>query len=353
MGNTVAATSKDQPLQACDRNYNGAPDEPHLQPAHPPKGNEHSFAPHRVLFLRGHQSVLVVPMTTSQMQRKLATPKEAVAFVQSVQLPRDSDTAPKARGSIDPSAEKPSHAPAAPNKMRSIQGESATVPDATANLRPDRPSATLDGANLVACVAGLDVQSRQDVINSLLLAQLVADQAHDRDQDMEAWYDRYCDVLGNVGWACGSFQFQQHNLHGTKANMQTLVLEVLATIATQDHLAAAKLALDALAKKAERGDRDFQVWNNATQKDGINVFQMSICKGEGATIGLQSAALRVHTQKEDARFLWAGQTRTILQVQAASMNMLLDSTTYSAVRSLVIKKLGHRLAHNLTNLDLA
>ncbi len=244
----------------------------------------------------------------------------------------------------------------APDALGAPVAETDTAPEAeeSAPVSDAEPSAIVDHANLVACVAGLPLQQRQDVIDSLLLAQLAADNSHNRSTAMEAWYGRYCEVLSHIGWACGSFRFRSHKVRGNAAAMATLVLEVLGAIARQDHLATAQKAIKALAAKAkdDPNARTFEVWKSATQDGDVNDFQLSLCHNEGNTVGLASAALRVSTDAENAKFLWAKQSEMDMDIEAASLNMVLNVQVYGSVRDAVVSKLGRRAKDHVAALEL-
>lgn len=74
----------------------------------------------------------------------------------------------------------------------------------------EAPSAKrVDGA-LASFVGGLSDEVQTDVINSLLLAQLAANEAYDSKAETPQWYSKFVSVLSNIGWVTDSFKFQKY-----------------------------------------------------------------------------------------------------------------------------------------------
>jgi hypothetical protein len=76
----------------------------------------------------------------------------------------------------------------------------AASPAAFSEDRPQPASAYVGGASVAAFTDGIYGQQREDLLNSTLLAQLSANQAHAREGDTLDWYAWYRRVLLKLGW---------------------------------------------------------------------------------------------------------------------------------------------------------
>src|SRR3984957_624544 len=75
-------------------------------------------------------------------------------------------------------------------------GDSAELAD----TGPQPHSSFVAAASIVSFADGVSGQQKEDLLNSTLLAQLVANRRCDRERDTLNWYDAYRSVLRGVGW---------------------------------------------------------------------------------------------------------------------------------------------------------
>jgi hypothetical protein len=61
-------------------------------------------------------------------------------------------------------------------------------------------SGAVDGNALICFTDGIDEDAQQDVLNSMLLAQLEANSKYSKDDQFEAWFIHYKAVLNQIGW---------------------------------------------------------------------------------------------------------------------------------------------------------
>ena len=110
--------------------------------------------------------------------------------------------------------------------------------------------AYVDGSSVVSFVGNVDSTARSDVLNSTLLAQLVANKKYDRFEDTKNWYKMYVSVLEKVGWVIQDFNFQQYDIHGANVMVSDVILEVIKSIMSGPEIVAIQAALDALKSQA-------------------------------------------------------------------------------------------------------
>lgn len=91
----------------------------------------------------------------------------------------------------------------------------------------------VDDGSLVSFVAGVSAQHQHDALNSTLLAQLGANKKYDREEQTVKWYKFYRDVLENVAWVVGDFDFTKFKSGSTTFDVDEVVIELLGAIATE------------------------------------------------------------------------------------------------------------------------
>ena len=73
----------------------------------------------------------------------------------------------------------------------------------------------------------LSAQEKEDVLDSILLAQLTASHMYDRDTEYTEWYKIYVKVLIKLGWMVDTYQFFQYNPPDKTINLSEATLTLL------------------------------------------------------------------------------------------------------------------------------
>ena len=83
------------------------------------------------------------------------------------------------------------------------------------------------------------------IADSILLAQLAANKAAGEAQDVFRWYDKYVEVLQNIGWQIRDVDFQTQTVTDKNAGMHKAIIPVITAI-LGPHAAAASIVLSVL-----------------------------------------------------------------------------------------------------------
>src|SRR5205809_492971 len=87
----------------------------------------------------------------------------------------------------------------------------ATTPS-TSELALDtaKNQAALVGSDIISFDEGVTAERREAIIDSSMLAQLVAKKQVADSTEMFAWYDSYFDTLSNIGWVIQERNFAEY-----------------------------------------------------------------------------------------------------------------------------------------------
>ena len=109
------------------------------------------------------------------------------------------------------------------------------------------------GSGLIIAAENVPVQTREDLINCTLFAQLAASGAVSSPQEVAEWYDAYFKTLTALGWAQSDTQFQEYKFSSVNAEAHKAVMQVIAALLGPQAVALAvvKTALDALQSMNE------------------------------------------------------------------------------------------------------
>lgn len=97
-------------------------------------------------------------------------------------------------------------------------------------LETGKDQAAVVGSDIIAFVAGVTAERREAIINSALLAQLVANQeVKDRSRVYE-WYDAYFKVLANIGWVIQQVSWAEYTEQKSEFQAHEAIMRVATTL---------------------------------------------------------------------------------------------------------------------------
>jgi hypothetical protein len=86
------------------------------------------------------------------------------------------------------------------------------------------------GSGLIIAAENVPVQTREDLINCTLFAQLAATGAVSRPKNVAAWYDAYFKALTALGWAQSDTRFQDYEFDSVNAEAHKAIMKVIAVL---------------------------------------------------------------------------------------------------------------------------
>jgi hypothetical protein len=120
-------------------------------------------------------------------------------------------------------------------------------------LRASEAQSLVVGSGLIVAAENVPVQTREDLINCTLFAQLAASGAVPDPKETAQWYNAYFNTLTALGWAQSDTQFQEYRFESKNAEAHEVVMQVIAALLGPQAVALAvvKTALAALQSMNE------------------------------------------------------------------------------------------------------
>jgi len=186
-------------------------------------------------------------------------------------------------------AELPS-APTSDSGLESFEESSHT-----GFLDPGQDQAVAIGAGVMSFMKGIDPARRRAIADSVLLAQLVANQGVPDRERVDDWYEAYFDVLVNLGWIIENRGFSVHEASGRGVEAHEAILAVAATLlgAAPAALAVVNATLEAL-KGLGQDNSWITLFNRDQQNAKAGRFQIALAQedtGAGCTLSMMAFAL--------------------------------------------------------------
>ena len=160
--------------------------------------------------------------------------------------------------------------------------EAVTASDTVgASLDAAKNQAAVVGSDVISFVRGVTAERREAIINSSLLAQLVANkQVSDRSRIYE-WYNAYFDVLTNVGWVVQDRSFAEYHESSRNFEAHKAILAVATALlgAAPTALALVTTTINALQSMNEDAPW-IALFNRESQSAKTARFQVSLVEQE-------------------------------------------------------------------------
>lgn len=211
----------------------------------------------------------------------------------------------------------------------------------------------LDSGILVSFPENADSQSQQDVLISLLFAQLAADASYKRMDDASRWYDMFDNILQNVGWALSNEGVYVNSTLEPTFVMASVALNL---VATNKDLSFSEADIEVLRKA-------FNYFHTLSNEDplvslfygtdydeatkGANLIIASFETADTKETVLKLVMFEIEKSDSDdsaPRFLLhVYSSKSAVANAARTSKMVLNEASFSSVRATILAKLGDRV----------
>ena len=210
-----------------------------------------------------------------------------------------------------------------------------------------------DDGSVMTFVGDITGQARNDVLNSVLLAQLAANHAYDRESDTENWYHKYSEVLENTGWTVPQFEFTEYQASGTEFSMDEALLQLIDNLAgAEDAKKEALKEVVAAVKALENEDGNVELFTDRTTHDGQGNFQVGVASERDGVVNMDIGAIRFDTTQHVTGVLWFTFSTAETKFYDGSEKLVLNDEVYGQVRNAVVDKLGDNAKTYISNIEI-
>lgn len=217
------------------------------------------------------------------------------------------------------------------------------------------PQAVAVASQLVEFTAAVPADTRADLANCLLLAQLAADKASGSPaQDIYRWYDKYVEVLQNTGWRLADVDFQEQLLSADGALVHKEIIPVV-TAFLGPAASTASIVL-AMLESLNAMEAD-QPWITLFQSESQSLqgakFQIALVDRDAqgdATVSLLS--IGIEARQRITQVLFFKLTKQSTRLRKATGSMTMAPATLAAVRDIVRSRVERHVADYVMNVAI-
>jgi hypothetical protein len=202
------------------------------------------------------------------------------------------------------------------------------------------------GSELVAFDKGVPSTFREDLVNSCLLAQLVASASvPDRSRIFE-WYDAYYDGLAEIGWSVDDPDFSIHLGTGDDFEAHEAVQRVLTRSMGEGSAALASIKRSLAAIRAAADAPPAAVFHRETQTANSAHFQIGAVEQDASGPFATLVAFSLQSRVQTAQFLFLRSRTSDVTLRYCSSRMRIDPKTAATMRGPLAERLvAHSTAY--------
>lgn len=201
--------------------------------------------------------------------------------------------------------------------------------------------AAVDMGAVISFVDNLTVQERDDVLDSVQLAQRAAGGEFDRFAETEGWYRRFSQVLQGVGWIVYQDAFVKYDQSSGELKIDKHALQMLASVASANALGVLTQALGALEKMADDSGEIALFTRNSVAGRSGNLQLGAVERGESGVLNLAMGAYYFRSTDKRQKVVFAGWGAEEIELWSSVQKMTLNPDRYALARDAVRAKLGN------------
>lgn len=230
-----------------------------------------------------------------------------------------------------------------------LPASAVLTPSAAADPRySSAASAEVNLSSLLALDGAVSEQSKADVSNSLLFAQLAANAVYDKFTDPESWARKVLEVLTIVGWSMLKDQTGSPYEVASPVNWPELSKDTF----EENYGSRADLVdstIDASAKLSGASPQA-ELWNENTYADGKGIYLLGLGEKEADGDPRLGLLLCWFSLNAEAPGILDWQSGVHFSTEFSMLT--LNTDVYNQVRKQIIKKLGSRISTDIKFLKL-
>lgn len=213
------------------------------------------------------------------------------------------------------------------------------------------PSAAVVAGSIVAFAPGISDQHRQDVLQSLLLAQLAANAKADRQKDPAGWFTAYRGVLEQIAWVVeGSAVVSRYQPPFAKFTVGTVVDDAFRPKLLAEQLPFVTAAIAAFRSGQNSGAQ--LVFECPSHAGGIGNFQVALAGEENGAVTIRLAQISFNAPQHVVQLLQEEFTNAA-QFRVGFLALSMNEEVFAKLRPAIAAKLQDRFEGAVVPLQLS
>lgn len=218
---------------------------------------------------------------------------------------------------------------------------------------PEDQAVTI-GSQIAGFAAAVDPALRPHISNAFLLAQLAANKhlaVHGGSS--RVWYDRYIDVMKNIGWVLEGDAMSTREVKGSKLQVHKEIIPVITTILGPAVAASAAIisVLNGLA--AMNKDTPWiTLFSRESQRATANQFQISYTSIEGGHPLISLVGFELDASGSVTQVLFFKFGATAAKLTHFDVKMSVNSMIFDSVKDVIRARIAAHINKYIADIDI-
>ena len=182
-------------------------------------------------------------------------------------------------------------------------------------------------------------QAREDVLNSMLLAQRAATKAFPEDAQIADWYTLYFDVLQRLGWLITQKDYNTLGESAQALELDKAIFALLKDLLTGQQINVLLKSLELLKSLGEE-DKRLVAFEQNTLTHNRGNFQLGLAEMIHGNVSIFGSGFVLESKKKITKFLFVKFGKNVVQMNLNFFRAELVTSEYAKNRNFVKDKLG-------------
>lgn len=206
-----------------------------------------------------------------------------------------------------------------------------------------KEQASVVGSEVIAFSKGVSAETRSDIANAVLLAQLVAKKTMAEPKtlaEVGAWYDSYFDTLARIGFVIQDRNFAEYRAASDTFEAHEAIIEVASAllVGSPGAIALVKTTLGAL-KKMSADSPWITLFHRESQSANTGRFQVSLVETDATGVFLTLLAFGLEARSGVTQLLFFKFHKNEVNLRHNSGKVSVNADLLSAVRNQIAAKI--------------
>jgi|SRR5580765_1212328 len=238
-------------------------------------------------------------------------------------------------------------------KNLQIENPVATFPSskAVAQIAEGEEQTFLNAKSLVSFVSEVSGQQREDVLNSVLLAQLAANKQFPEETQLIDWYKSFSKALNNLGWTLEGKEFSTFKSATDIFEVENAIVDILTTAFGGTFKTIITKTLASIKGLSDNNGK-ITAFEKNTHSLSKGAFQLGLVKVENGTVSLQLGMFVLTSSNEIKKILFFKSSKDKTRLDYCSQKGTLNEDVYSSVREPIVTKLGQKVTDFISEVEI-
>jgi hypothetical protein len=217
--------------------------------------------------------------------------------------------------------------------------------------RHDVEQALIVDKTLIIFTPPVRRQNRADILESMLFAQMGANNKVPEETNSINWYNAYIDTLSEIGWEVEGGELRNLSTSANDIELHNVIINILTGAFGSCFVRITSTALDRIRSIAGTNGK-IEAFEKNTHTENSDSFQVAVATEESGLVAIRLGTFLITTTDTIKHILFIKLAKEDTSLQYTSSRLTLDKNVYDNTRQLIQQKLRGKTTQFVTEIPL-